>query len=163
MVNKERPHLMVLPEDRKDNDLANGFRQHLDIEANQMHILPPAGGWTHVRDAFVTDHIREMRRYRHRWMVLLVDFDRREDRYARVFEAVPEDLRDRVFVLGCSDEPEDLRRELSRSVEEIGEALADECVSNRRVTWNHPMLAHNAVELDRLCLAVRGFLIPSAA
>ncbi len=158
-MNRERSHLMILPEDREDNNLANGFRQHLGIKANQIQILPPVGGWTHVRDAFAAEHVKAMRQYPKRYMVLLVDFDRMLNRYDRVFEAVPEDLKDRVFVLGCLDEPEDLCRDLDRSVEEIGETLADECATNLRDLWNHPMLAHNIVELDRLCLVVRDFVV----
>ena len=159
MTNRYHPHLIILPEDEEDNNLANGFLLHPGIETRQVQTLPFAGGWIHVRDAFVADHIKEMRHWRERRMVLLIDFDRREDRLAQMLEAIPQDLRERVFILGASHEPEALRQEMGRGVEEIGELLADECASDRRELWNHPMLAHNLGELDRLCRSMREFLV----
>ncbi len=159
MVNRERPHLFILPEDKEDNNLVDGFLLHPRIDPKQIQTLPFSRGWTNVRDEFEKDHIGEMRKWRERRMILLIDFDRREDRFTEMIRVVPEDLRERTFIFGASHEPEEIRRDTGRSVEEIGESLADECVSGSLDLWNHPMIAHNRPEFDRLCRSMREFLI----
>lgn len=159
MVNRERPHLMVLPEDAANNDLVNGFLLHPDIESGQIRVLPSAGGWTRVRDDFASIHIKEMRRYPQRRMVLLVDFDEHRSRFDAVFAVVPDDLKNRVFVLGIFDEPEAVRHEIAVSIEELGEALAEECVKDQDALWNHRLLVNNREERERLRTAIRAFVI----
>lgn len=94
-------------------------------------------------------------------MVLLVDFDNRVDeqtnRRDQVLAEVDEAVRDRVFVLGAQGEPEDLKAALG-SYEKIGKALARECAEGTRTTWEHPLLAHNRDELDRMMPAIRPIL-----
>jgi len=90
-------------------------------------------------------------------MVLLIDFDGQEDRLDEAMEVIPDDLRERVFVLGALTEPEDLRRALG-SYEEIGSRLARDCQSDTEETWTHPLLRHNAGELARLRACVRPIL-----
>ena len=74
-LNKYRPHLLVLPEDDANRQIANGFilDTHLNIRAIQ--VLPPAGGWKKVLDDFTTVHAAEMQNIPKRMMVLLIDFD----------------------------------------------------------------------------------------
>jgi hypothetical protein len=89
-----------------------------------------------------------MERNRNRFMVLLIDFDGKEDRLETVKAAIPEGLKQRVFVLGTWSEPEKLRPELG-SYETIGLAMAKDCHDNTEVTWAHELLRHNAGELER--------------
>jgi len=97
--NKYLPHLFVLPEDDADRVLANGF--HVEIGSiRQMQVLPPAGGCNEVLRRFEADHVMDMDRFPHRFIVLLIDFDGREDRIEVAKAAVPGHLADRVFVLG---------------------------------------------------------------
>jgi hypothetical protein len=70
---------------------------------------------------------------------------------------IPEHLKERVFVLGAWSEPEELRRNLG-SYETVGSTLAGECRENTAATWDHPLLCHNAGELERLRKDVRAFL-----
>lgn len=156
-VNKYQPHLFVLPEDDANRQLANGFQLHSSVEARRMQVLAEAGGWQKVVDCFKSDHIHSMLGNDQRFMVLLVDFDGDASRIDFVKAEIPEPLRERVFVLGVWSEPEKLKRDLG-SYEAIGMGLARECHENCRFSWNHELLKHNAVELDRLADRVRPFL-----
>lgn len=150
MVNRNLRHVLVLPEDEADSRLANAF--HLEVDLNrqrQMQVLLHAGGWRSVLERFKSYHVPRIRRFPNRFMVLLIDFDNKEDRLAIAKAAIPEDLAERVFVLGALGTPEELRNALG-PYETIGSKLADECRQETDTTWNHPLLRHNATELDRL-------------
>jgi hypothetical protein len=156
-VNKYLPHVLVLPEDDANRQLANGFHLDLFLATRRMQILEEAGGWQEVLPRFKTDHLPEMDRYGSRFMVLLIDFDGREDRLNSVSAAIPDRLQDRVFVLGVWSEPEELRLKLG-SYETIGMTMARDCHDNTEVTWAHGLLRHNAGELERLRKHVRPIL-----
>jgi hypothetical protein len=158
-ANMDRPHILVLPEDDADRQLANGFLLEVDwIRQRQMQVLKVAGGWKKVLECFQSDHIEDMNRCRHRFMVLLIDFDEKEDRLDKAKKAIPDDLKDRVFVLGARKDPEGLRRAGLGSLETIGKALARDCREDVDATWGHALLQHNASELDRLRKHVRPIL-----
>ena len=156
-VNRHLPHVLVLPEDDANRQLANGF--HLDplLDTRRMQILEEAGGWREVLNRFKDDHIPEMDRNTRRHMVLLIDFDGRADRLNVVKAEIPDRLKERVFVLGASSEPEELRKTLG-SYETIGLALAKDCRDDTELTWTHPLLCHNVGELERLRQSVRPIL-----
>ncbi len=159
-VNRELPHVFVLPEDGANRELANGF--HLQIDWNrqrQLQILPEAGGWIEVLDQFESVHIRELDRWLQRLMVLLIDFDGRESRLGDAMTRVPVHLVERVFVLGAFSEPEDLKRTLG-SYESIGSAMAEDCRNGTEATWGHDLLRHNVIELRRLNERARPVLFP---
>ena len=156
-VNKYLPHLMVLPEDDANRQLANGFQLDPCLASRRMQILDVAGGWQEVMHRFQTDHVPEMDRNANRFMVLLIDFDGREDRINTVKSVIPDRLKERVFVVGAWSEPETLRLNLG-SYETIGLALARDCRDNTDVTWSHNLLGHNAAELARLRKDVRRIL-----
>ena len=60
-VNRYFPHIFVFPEDDANRQLATGFLLHPQVRATQVHIVPEAGGWTNVRDRFISDHVAGMR------------------------------------------------------------------------------------------------------
>jgi hypothetical protein len=98
-----------------------------------------------------------------RFMILLIDFDRQEDRLDKVKAVVPVHLKDRVFVLGVWSEPEKLKAGLGRpDYESIGGALAEDCREGTDKNWSHDLLRHNASELARLRQHVRPILFPPA-
>jgi hypothetical protein len=156
-VNKYQPHVLVLPEDDANRQLGNGFLLDLALKPRAIQVLKPAGGWNHVVECFLSDHVAEMDRCPGRFMVLLIDFDGDEDRLGLVKDRIPGHLTDRVYVLGASNEPEDLRGVLG-SYEAIGWALAKDCREGTNTTWDHPFLQHNAGELNRLREHVRPIL-----
>jgi hypothetical protein len=160
-VDKYRPHILVLPEDQANFDIAHGFMLYQLHDPRAIDVLPPAGGWSHVRDEFAQTHITEMRRHSQRHMILMVDFDGHGDRLNLVKEVIPADLADRVFVVGVWSEPEALRAATGCSLEKLGSKLALECRDGSRAVWNHELLGHNAPEVTRMTARLRPFLFPN--
>jgi hypothetical protein len=156
-ANRQVPHVLVLPEDDANRQLANGFLLDQFLTPRRMQILEEAGGWHEVLNCFKADHVREMDRNAKRFMILLIDFDGRDDRLNTVRAAIPDHLKERVFVLGALSNPEELRQNLG-SYETIGLAMARDCRDNTEETWAHGLLRHNAGELDRLRRLVRPIL-----
>ena len=104
-VNRNQPHVLVLPEDKANADIAQGF--HLALQRlRQMQILDPAGGWLNVLDCFESVHVAEMARYRNRSMILLIDLDEDSDRLPNALARIPGHLTERVFILGVWSDPE---------------------------------------------------------
>lgn len=155
-VNRYLPHLFVLPEDDANRQLATGFQ--LAVPTNQLYVLREAGGWANVRDRFVADQVASMRSYPERRIVLLIDFDGHVNRLATMKKAVPQDLIERVFVLGTLTRPEDLKPDHGSSLETIGRTLANECHGDERPTWDCELLRHNSAELTRLRVTSCEFL-----
>jgi hypothetical protein len=157
-VNRHQPHIMVLPEDDANRQVANGFLLDPLLLNSRIQVLPVAGGWRQVLEDFVADHVLVMQKYANRFMVLLIDLDGYEERLTDVKEKIPEDLRERVFVLGALREPEDLRKANLGSYEEIGQAIAKDCREGTSAIWGHDQLRHNTDELQRLRERVCPFL-----
>jgi hypothetical protein len=156
-VNKYQPHVLVLPEDDANRQLANGFV--LEVQHyRRVQILSEAGGWLNVCETFLSEHVKGMRQYPERYLVLLLDFDGQSDRPDKVNEKIPEDLKDRVFLLGVQSEPEALRQAGLGSFEDIGRRLGNECRTGIRDVWAHDLLQQNASEITRLEQAVCHFL-----
>src|SRR2546427_8287073 len=122
-VNRQVPHVLILPEDDANRQLATGFQLDSFLATRRMQVLEEAGGWQEVLNRFKADHVPEMDRNANRFMVLLIDFDRREDRLNAVRAAIPSHLKERVFILGAWSDPEELRQKLG-SYETIGLAMA---------------------------------------
>jgi hypothetical protein len=156
-VNKYQPHVFVLPEDDANRQLANGFVLEVQHE-RRIQILPEVGGWSNVCETFLSEHVKGMRNFPGRYLVLLLDFDDQRDRPDKVKEKVPEDLRGRVFLLGVRSEPEALKQAGLGSFEDIGRKLAKECREGIKDMWAHDLLQQNASEISRLEQTVRGFL-----
>jgi hypothetical protein len=159
-VDRYKPHLLVLPEDDYNLQMANGFHLHIG-RLRQMQVLPIARGWPNVLSLFEKEHITGMNNFRERFMVLLVDFDRDESRLEKVKAAIPAHLAERVFVLGIWSEPEDLKPEFG-SCETIGVKIAEDCHSGTETTVGHELLRHNAPEFVRLRREVFPILFPPA-
>ena len=159
-VNRYLPHVLILPEDDANRQVANGF--HLQValpKQRHMQVLAVAGGWSEVIDLFESDHIPQMNTYLNRFMILLIDFDGQgQARLDAAKARIPEDLTDRVFVLGASSEPEDLKLSNLGSYEDIGLAMANDCRHETETIWRHNLLRHNAPELERLRRLVRPIL-----
>jgi hypothetical protein len=159
-VNKQRPHVLVLPEDKANRQIANGFWLQIDpSRQRQMQVLGVAGGWNEVLNLFSSVHVVEMDRCSTRFMVLLIDFDGHNERLQQAQDCIPGHLTERVFILGALTEPEALKPHLG-SFEEIGTRLAADCRGEADVTWDHPLLQHNTEELARLREHVRPILFP---
>jgi hypothetical protein len=159
MVNRYLPHVLVLPEDDANRQIANGFVLSLDSSVfNKIQVLEEVGGWGQVLDRFESDHVGGMDRYTGRHLVLLIDFDGDRERLRTVKDRIPEHLIDRVFVLGALSEPEALKGAGLGHYETIGREMANDCRQGTDVIWNHALLRHNASEIERLRQHVRPIL-----
>jgi hypothetical protein len=157
-VNRERPYVLVLPEDEANLQLATEFLAHVDWNRQrQMYVLEVANGWNRVLELFESVHVSEMDRCPQQFMILLIDFDGRPERLNVAKARIPDHLSDRVFVVGSLTDPENLKREFG-SYETIGSDLATDCRNETDATWGNPMLRHNMGELDRLREHVRPIL-----
>ena len=160
-VNRFHPHILVLPEDDANRQLANGFLLEPSVSAQQIQILAEAGGWMETVRRFELDHVAGMDRFPHRLMLLLMDFDNQDNRLGDVLQRIPERVKDRVFVLGSLSEPERLRSAGLGSYEQIGQALARDCHNGTGSTWGHALLRCNAGELERMRPHIRPILFPA--
>jgi hypothetical protein len=160
-VNRYQPHVLVLPEDDANRQLANGFLLEIpSLMLRGIQVLEVAKGWLKVLECFKSDHVHEMEGDPQRFMVLLIDFDGQKDRLGRARAYIPAHLTNRVFVLGSWTEPEDLKRADLGTYETIGRAMAKDCREGTDTTWSHALLRHNASEIDRLRERVRPILFP---
>ena len=110
-MNKYAPHVFVIPEDDADRQLADGFVFHHEVMNNRIKVMPPAGGWPNVLKTFQDEYIRWLMNYHHGRVVMLIDFDGNVDQRRTLFEqAIPDELKERVFVVGTKDKPEILKK-----------------------------------------------------
>jgi hypothetical protein len=160
MINKYKKHILVLPEDEANIQIANGFVLHPNLNDRAIQVMPPLRGWKKVVETFTEEYAREMiTKYSDRMIVLLMDFDNNyESRLSYVKDQIPEELKARVFVLGVLSEPENLRTDINKDFEQIGEALAKDCPDNTNELWGHNLLKHNKGELERMASSVKPFL-----
>jgi hypothetical protein len=149
-MNKERPHVQILPEDRANEELANGFGLDPGVDLRRYEVLKPAGGWAKVLDEFSQVHVTAMSNNQARYMILLIDFDKNSSRLQTAKSRIPANLLDRVFVIGVWSEPEKLTNAGLGKLESIGMELAKECRESTPLRWNHELLQHNAEELKRM-------------
>jgi hypothetical protein len=160
MINKYKKHILVLPEDEANIQIANGFVLHPNLDDRAIQVMPPLRGWKKVVEAFTEEYAPEMMgKYSDRMIVLLMDFDNNyESRLSYVKDQIPEELKARVFVLGVLSEPENLSRDIKNNFEQIGEALAKDCPDKTKELWEHNLLKHNKRELDRMPSYVKPLL-----
>lgn len=158
-VNVYKPHVVVMVEDDANRDIANGFLLDPNLIARNIQILNPSGGWPKVKRDFLGSHIAGLREYKDRYLILLIDFDDMvEDRSELFMNTFPQDVKDRVYLLGTASEPEPLRKACGDSLEDVGKKLAAECFHGESDLWLHPLLAHNESERNRLNVTVRKIL-----
>lgn len=157
-INRYVPHLLVLPEDDPNRQIANGFSLSSKLDSRRLQVLPVAGGWRKVIAEFENNHVSAMQKFPETRLILLIDFDDRENRLSYVKRKIPDDLEQRVFILGVQSEPENLKRDTKKTFEQIGKSLAQDCINNTNELWGHDLLKHNQAELERAIADVKPFL-----
>jgi hypothetical protein len=154
-VNVHRPHLIVIPEDKANRDIINGFSEYLEINQRQFWVEDLARGWTNGSkrlDELARGH---MIKYTHSYAVLVIDFDGQEDRGSKIRLALPKAVRDRIFIIGALSEPESLRDDTGLSYEGLGRQMAKSCSESNFDFWQRQkLLRHNMQEVGRLSESV---------
>jgi hypothetical protein len=156
-LNREMPHLLIIPEDRANAEMANGFVLGPGVDRRRIQVVREAGGWLEVVKRFKDTYVPHLHRYPAGFVVLLIDFDGQAKRFREVQDEIPDALADRVFILGALTEPEDLKAP-GKSLETVGEELARDCQTDNTVFWENDLLKHNSQELIRLKSSVSKFL-----
>jgi len=158
-VNKYEPHMLILPEDDANRQIANGFLNCLNVNNSAIQILPPAKGWSSALEKFECDYYPKMDTYPNRRILLLIDFDSNYiNRIEHVHKKIPDNCKERVFVLGVATEPERLKSKLNISYEKIGETLTKDCPQEFSDLWKNELLVHNETELKRMVNDVKSFI-----
>ena len=112
-----------------------------------------------AKDTLEKLYVPYLQNYPKSRVVLVIDFDSDHERRQRILENVPEEIKDRVFVIGSLTNPEALRRDLQKSFEHIGSAIADECAEETSSSlWNTDLLRHNLDEVRRLSKEIKNML-----
>lgn len=82
-VNRYRAHVLLLPEDDANRQMANGFLLAMPGPSRaQVRILPVAGGWQSAVEEFLSKHAPYMDRFPLCAMVLAIDFDGQSGRFS---------------------------------------------------------------------------------
>lgn len=158
-INKYKEHVLVLPEDDANHDIANGFLLNPELNVRQIQILTSAGGWKKAFEQFENYHIAKIRMFPVRRFIILIDLDNMSERAEDLIKKIPDDIKDRVFIIGALTEPEDLKRNTAYATfENIGKALARDCVNATNIIWGHDLLKHNNKELEKMVVDVKPFL-----
>ena len=158
-MNKFINHIFVIPEDKADEEIANGFVNHERVDGRRIQVMPIARGWNNVLTTFQEEYIPRLRKYPLGHVVMFIDFDGQgKDRLANFLQAIPDDLKGRAFVVGSSNNPEALKAAINLSLERIGWRLAEDCVLGDIGLWDHEQLQHNAEQRQRLATVVQEFL-----
>lgn len=149
-MNRERPHILVLPEDRANAEIATGFSLNIRVDDRRIKVEREAGGWGEVLNRFEETYKDDLLKNPNGILIMLIDFDSHADRIEKAKSRIPDPLKERVFVLGSWSEPEKLRKALGVNFEKIGGSLADDCYEDITKVWTHDLLKHNLPELRRL-------------
>ena len=158
-MNRFKEHVYIIPEDDRDRQIAVGFVRHHGVKDDPIKVMPPAGGWPNVLKTFKDEYVQKLRNNEKAHVVMLIDFDEQfEDRKKKFDDAIPSELKERVFVIGSKNTPETLGAALNKTARKIGEALAEDCDAGRAGDWGHEQLAHNEPERKRLEETVKPFL-----
>lgn len=158
MVNRHRPHVYVIPEDDANRQIAVGFELDYRLRSRALQVMKPAGGWRVVIDIIIDEYIPILQSNPNANVVGIIDCDGYEGRISEEFDRIPENLSDRVFILGTLRNPETFKRSVRLSFEKIGGKLADECFCERFHLWDHGDLIHVRDQVQRAKSILRTIL-----
>ena len=163
-MNKYAPHVYVIPEDDADRQIVDGFVNHHEVDARRLKVMPLARGWPNVLKSFQDEYIQTLRNYPLAHVVMLIDFAGQiDERRAKFEQAIPDELKTRVFVVGSKNDPETLKKTLNTSFEDIGKSLANDCGAGTAEHWDHEQLQHDDDERQRLFQTIKPFLFDTAS
>lgn len=166
-MNKFIPHLKILCEDQATYDLANGFYlgylNKLGNISSYLHLERRyLGGWPKFENTLRDDLLDELSKNQYVNYLFIMDFDgiERENRLYSINKFIRENnIQDRVFILGCKKEPQDLKNIaidfIKRAgdkftMQNLGKALFSDCDEKQYKLWGSDHLQHNFREISHL-------------
>lgn len=147
-VNKYKHHIVIIPEDDANRQIAVGFQ--IACNTAQIDIRELGKGWSKTVNAFIEQQIPMMRKYDKRHVILLIDFDNQTNRLDEIQIQIPEEFKLRTFIIGSLKTPEDVRNTLQLTFEKIGQTAFLDCNNSSSSFWSNAQLLHNEAELNRL-------------
>lgn len=159
-MNKYKDHLIIVAEDEALHAVVNGFLLNNSINTNTCKLMPYSRGWTKVEDQ-TSGYSRDLEKTPCRRVLFVIDFDKNGKRLNRFKCKFPQELHDRMFVIGPWSNVENLKTCLgSQSCENVGRTLSEACPINSKKTgaWSCKELSHITSEAQRLCENVKNFL-----
>lgn len=154
-TNVYKPHLLVIPEDKANQDIVNGFLLRLEVNERQLQVLDLANGWSRGKEKLLELSNGHLVRYNNAHALLVVDHDGNRNRGCEIKALISDEVKDRVFVIGVLSEPEELKS-ASQKYEQIGGLIAEGCKADNTDFWQQEsLLVHNLDEVRRLSKVVR--------
>lgn len=163
--NRYVKHVILFPEDKLCSDIAHGFVESDCVDDSRCWVHHNYGtGWSSVVEG--ADDFG-LGRFKDSHLVLIIDFDRAGmSRYHEIRRRLSTNpYRDRIYVVGASEEADDLKRQMAHALskkamspKDVGMLLAESSAESENCSqgmWSMSQLAHNLPELARLCAAAR--------
>lgn len=154
-------HLLVIPEDKANQDIVNGFLLRVESNERQLQVLNLANGWSKGRDMLLSLSEGHLKKFTNAHALLLIDHDGYPARGSDIKAQISDEVKDRVFVIGVLSEPEELKS-ANQKYEQMGKRIADGCKDNNSDFWQHELLVHNLEEVQRLSEVVHDFFFPGS-
>lgn len=150
-VNYYKEHLYVILEDEEYQKIMNGVNLSHHIDSAVIKISNFSDGWGKVFKDFQSS-IKLLKKFQERHILLLMDFDYEFDsRLEKFHKSVPEELKNRVFILGIDNkESEDLAKYFKCNTEEVGKKLVKDCPDSDLSSWKNTHLECNLSEIERM-------------
>lgn len=167
-MNKYKPNLLILCEDAINRDIAKGFILGLHDLHGFLNPSPIethhelAAGWCKAIDNLENSWINKLQDNPNLFLLVLIDSDGRMDRIQEIKSKLPNDLINRISVMGCFHQPETLKKQAHTAIkqmdkkakvsdENVGKALFQHCKDNpENNLWHSDELKHNLAEIEQL-------------
>ena len=126
MPNKYKWHIIVIPEDDATRHIGNGLINAFPQIENCIKVLPVTRGWTRAVKCVET---LDLQQNKFRRVLLIIDFDKNKERLDIIREKKEfSEFKDRIFIIGCFNEAEDLKKLVGKSnLEQVGKELGENC------------------------------------
>ena len=162
--NRYQEHIIILPEDDAIRQIVNGFcSSHCLGNTNRiLQIADEARGWSHAKTILEDTYVKYLKKFPKSRVIVVIDFDSQTARRDHMLQNVPEEIKERVFIIGSFSNPESLRNDLNKSFETIGKDVAEQCAAESADNlWDATLLRHNQAEIVRLSREIRDLLFPA--
>lgn len=154
-VNRYEPYLIVLCEDNAYKDIFLGFEIS---EHPQISLKPVYQGFDDILFQLTNPNSmtsKELKRYNKSYVLALTDADldsQSESNIKKLKDSIPNEYKDRVFVMGSKYEAENIKRAIigKGKWKGVSQELEKSCRDENCELWRDEMLNHNMEEIISL-------------
>ena len=165
-MNKNKPHLVIVPEDEAWATLTRGF--FMARAEGNIKVDRTCGGYNKEMTHFKDKLQPKMASNPNMHVLLLVDFDRKfASRMTNFTQLVYPDYNKRAFMVGCKDEIQNLNTEYGGGkLEDLGQTMGNICLGDVTAMhtpkginpWTLPQILKSAVQVSLLKTRTFSFL-----